>query len=174
MREILFRGKSKDNGAWVYGSYISPPDTAFIVGWNTKKSEMTYDAVIPETVGQYTGLKDENSVKIFERDIVRDKDGNKDGPCDEADYHEYWAAVRYEVFYDIEDGSFRSRADVDKQKGKTKGKRKSENYTDRGLTSYGIKIDRLIIIGNIHDNPELLQMEKNKERSKKDDRQRKN
>jgi uncharacterized phage protein (TIGR01671 family) len=165
MREILFRGKSCD-GEWMYGDLLS----YFSLGYRTAAiQEIVVD---PETVGQYTGLKDKKGVKIFEGDIVRDKDGNKDGPCDEADYHEYWAAVRYEVFYDIEDGSFRLRADIDKQKGKTKGKRKSENYTDRGLTSYGIKIDRLIVIGNIHDNPELLNGEKNKERSKKDDKQR--
>ena len=67
MREIKFRGKRVGNGEWVYGSYIYAFD---MVHEHCIRCGTTY-AVMPETVGQYTGLKDKNGKKIYEGDRLK-------------------------------------------------------------------------------------------------------
>lgn len=80
MKDILFRGKRVDNGEWVYGflvealNCVTDKNETFIIEQDA--TYFTYGEfacaveVKPETVGQYTGIKDDQDVRIFEGDIV--------------------------------------------------------------------------------------------------------
>ena len=134
MREILFRGKRTDNGKWIYGNYcyVELIDKS---GYEDLIIEQPADGetrrVIPKTVGQYTGLKDKNGKRIFEGDIVYCK-----SRLDNANM-----VVIFEC------GQFRMVL--------------SENYRSYQTNSgfYDINCFDKEVIGNIHDNPELLKGE---------------
>lgn len=139
MREILFRGKRQDNGEWVEGAFVGKYDPmlcisyAFIVAQKPKDSFVTWYAVDPNTVGQYTGLC-VNGQKIFEGDIV-------EGPCHSAWRHDTQRCVVAYGRY-----GFECRHHVDGLD--------SDYYTYKVLFSKKVEV-----IGNIHDNPELLKGE---------------
>lgn len=132
MREILFRGKRKDNVEWVEGYYacISETPVIFTGGLDLTKWDIraTMFAIIPETVGQYTGLTDKNGLKIFEGDIIKS--------CEYGDIY----AVKY--FGDDNYPAFDCVPEV-------------SNCECNGL-SFLVNVEGCEIIGNIYDNPELL------------------
>ena len=130
MREILFRGKRKTIGGWAYG-FLQSND--FVDDWE----------VIPETVGQYTGLTDKNGKKIFEGDIVKIA-------------HMFDDEEEFEVVQ-FGEGTFDSG--IYRYYGwHTKDK---DGIVDHKELYIYDEIDFFEIIGNIHDNPELLKKEEN-------------
>ena len=145
MREIKFRGQ-KPNGEWEYGYYVGK-DTIIPFG------NVNYDLgfidtspcyeVIPDTIGQFTGLHDKNGKKIYEGDILLLPANTKVKAYEKGDFVEdkfvqrfavvwakqcqgYGLCLPYEAKYDAPDVV--------------------------GMAA----VDRMFVIGNIHDNPELL------------------
>ena len=142
MRTIKFRGKcvadSKYAGQWVYGGYSKPQEdckrnegliTDYLGGSSTCKYH-----VIPNTVGQFTGLHDSIGREIYEGDIIRSFD-SKGEPI-----------IHY-LIYDDEKAGF-----VAVLKGSAKGDFGYGRCYQQWITECEKEV-----IGNIHDNPELLQ-----------------
>lgn len=141
MREILFRGKSKDTGEWVYGNYMYNLryNTHMILHYEcacqngTKPLPTDYSLcdcdVDPETVCQYTGLTDKNGRNIFEGDIIE--------VCTFGFNSERFIT---EVIY--EKCAFRLK--------------NGRNMFYHGQSDF-TRVDDAKVAGNVFDNPELLE-----------------
>lgn len=142
MREILFRGKRTENGEWIYGNLIEDKwgddngNTIYAILQDRVAPDIaelwTPVRVTPETVGEYTGLTDKNGKKVFEGDIIKDKKLPRIYMIGyNEDLMKYAFLYYHKELKNIYCGGF-----VSKKDGKS-----------------------IEIIGNIHDNPELLEDE---------------
>lgn len=147
MREILLKGKRKDNGEWIEGSLITSINRAWISSEKTDSQRLrgisNTDAIwraieiIPDTICQFTGLCNKNGKKIWENDIIK--------------YHfgEIYAPIKYGYYQNC----------FDSQKAEHLG-----FYVDwtgdkclRKDLGYWIDMVYAMPVGNIFDNKELLQ-----------------
>lgn len=135
MREIKFRGKTINEGKWVYGlltDVTTTPEQGQIAyedndGW-------TGDIVDLSTLGQYTGIKDSKGRRIFEGDILSVLGSfNQKGML--TNFHVEYVEKKGAFGMLLEAGGFVSVASL---------------FKVRGLET------DVVITGNIHDNPELL------------------
>lgn len=131
MREILFKAKRIDNGKWVDGYVVRKHGLYFIYSIvNSESCRQNNYEIIPETLCQFTGKTDKNGKRIWESDVV-------------------WLVYDgkehiYQIVWDNSELDFKA----------TNGE---ENYGSN--FEYLLCCDEIKVIGNIFDNPELLQEE---------------
>ena len=130
MRTITFRGLRTDGKGWVYGGYFQhTPDEDgvryYIFDFNEGAVE-----VMPESVGQFTGLHDKNGKEIYEGDIIK---------------FSQWALGSYSEKISVKSTGI---AEWSLNKGKW--------FIENDLWDLGIFSDREVI-GSIYENPELLE-----------------
>ena len=125
MREFLFRGKKTGTNEWIYGSLISICGKSYIE--EQVRLSKSYD-VDSDTVGQYTGLKDKNGVKIFESDICVNSDKDNYPRPLSVEWIEEFACFAF-----VDKGDFNNMYFYQKN-----------------------HMENVAVIGNIHDNKELL------------------
>ena len=139
MREILCRGKRIDNSEWTCGYLFVCWDRCYIL-WGKSGDNPIKEEVISETVGEYTGLTDKNGKRIFEGDIVR--------------LYDTWGEWRAVVEFGNPNGNYSwgwqlkpiSRTDAN-----------TDILCWVEMEEAGAFCE---VIGNIHDNPELLEVER--------------
>ena len=145
MREILFRGKRVDNGEWVEGYCVAEPYTknTYNHGYILENEKDLFAKkawlVDSRTVGQFTGLTDKNGKKIFEGDIL---EGIRYGNEERAEVLWIDKAASWGIRY-----SFREKNE--------------SGYTSWLNSAWFRSINDArapVVIGNIHDNPELLEV----------------
>ena len=141
IREVIFRGKRADNGEWVEGDLLQTKYHSGHIEYQIMPQTPVSSAypVLPETVGQYTGLTDKNGKKIFEGDIVKCTDTIND--------FEFNAVVEF--------GNPNGEYNWGYQLKFISGEESNFDilcWVDMEETGAYIEI-----IGNIHDNPELME-----------------
>lgn len=130
MREIKFRGKCLDNGEQVDGFVLFSEDKSEAVIAKLTATESVCEYVDPDTVGQFTGLHDKNGKEIYEGDIIIEK-------LRRARKDGERLVICFDDF-------------------EYKGKNVNGATTSLSLL---VEYHTIEVIGNIHDNPELLKTE---------------
>ena len=155
MREILFKGKRVDNGEWAFGNFIEDKwgddngNTIYAILQDRVAPDIaelwTPVRVIPETVGQFTGLTDKNGKKIFEGDIIETQEYYDKPYSAKKRKKRYIGIVEY-VTYKHNNGIYYEA-------------KWYVNIKDFDTYVYGAwsRFYDCTVIGNIHDNPELLE-----------------
>ena len=158
MREILFRGKGIDDGKW-YEGYLARPNPKVcrtlemydcLIGFQYSVVDgFVWVKVIPETVCQFTGLVDKHDKRIFEGDIVRYWDGEK--------------AFTAQVVFECGAFGIARRPELPISFPHACN---NDNFMSLWELIWNQEyleptcVDVLRVIGNVHDNPELLTNEK--------------
>ena len=154
----LYRGKRKDNGEWIEGYYCCElySNTHYIMTWSYGSyAELQRFEVIPETIGEYTGLTDKNGKKIFEGDIVRCQERFDRPYSKNRKSKRHIGVVEYKIgkgdrFYNHETNEWDRHIEY-----KAEWIVKVEDYGKFVHGSWGDFFDSEVI-GNIYDNPGLL------------------
>ena len=165
MREILFRGKRIDNGEWVYGGCVFTENKVCLIYNQTHSIDLQGFTVEENSVGQYTGLTDKNGEKIFEGDIVRYYHHKKslvpvtDITPEEDHYgrdEESGLPLAYRTTKIIR---YKGHVELDPICGMMINlKNRCEWWRNLNYEDDSINSDRLEVIDNIYDNPELLEV----------------
>lgn len=131
-REILFRGKRANTKEWIYGDVQQNVDAVKIREQEQSIQRIAKSfVVIPETVGQFTGLTDKNGKRIYEGDVM-----------EFVAYGEYNKGVVY--IYKGNFGIFCKPPSAHCE---------ASPFLDDAIGKYNA-----VVIGNVHDNPELLRV----------------
>ena len=147
MREILFRGKRVDDGAWVYGSYVEQYGAREIYLPDGVDRECGFDHyhIFPESVGQYTGLTDKNGTKIFDGDILSVTVREHVKECGLRRF----TGKTIKTVWSVEYSERRTQGNGFFVFGK-------DRRFSLGLTKSVLYNASAEVVGNIYDNPELM------------------
>lgn len=151
MREIKFRGLTENTRKMVYGSLVCYPSGHYSIEDHLRGVDNIVHVynVVPETIGQFTGLRDKNGTEIFEGDVVKFSNWASAHKCEKCGHEKSTEAYGFVKF---------------------SNSKSYDQYPSRSVAVYVVEMlgkcsidetdlddsEELEVIGNIHENPELL------------------